>query len=231
MRKYTPEERQELLNKFYYMDTDGNGELSREEILQCLKESKLPKSKVNVSHSRPLVYTQTPSLAVGQGQHHQIRCLFTTVRKMKLSKREKQELLTKFYNMDVNNDGELSRAEIEQCLKESKLPSSVADEFLDLFDADGDGRVTLDEYERALGLKEIPETTIEDWKRTFEEMDTDKSGYLTVTEIHEGLKRIGTNVPLKDIAELVNGVDENGDGVLTVNEFTALMRLNTQTDS
>uniref|UniRef100_A0A5K3FK83 Calmodulin n=1 Tax=Mesocestoides corti TaxID=53468 RepID=A0A5K3FK83_MESCO len=151
MRKYTPEERQELLNKFYYMDTDGNGELSREEILQCLKESKLPKSKVN--------------------------------------------------------------------------------EFLDLFDADGDGRVTLDEYERALGLKEIPETTIEDWKRTFEEMDTDKSGYLTVTEIHEGLKRIGTNVPLKDIAELVNGVDENGDGVLTVNEFTALMRLNTQTDS
>ena len=32
-------------------------------------------------------------------------------------------------------------------------------EFLCLFDIDGDGKVTLDEYERALGLKEVPETT------------------------------------------------------------------------
>ncbi|KAL5107771.1 16 kDa calcium-binding protein [Taenia crassiceps] len=132
---------------------------------------------------------------------------------MTLSKAERQKLLSKFYDMDVDRNGVLSRAEIEKCIQDSHLPENVATEFLDLFDADGDGKVTLDEYERALGLKEVPETTIDDWRKTFVEMDVDKSGFLTVSEIHEGLLKIGT-------------VDNNGDGVLTVDEFTTLMRLN-----
>ncbi|VDK32833.1 unnamed protein product [Taenia asiatica] len=139
---------------------------------------------------------------------------------------EKRKLLAKFHSMDSDNNGELSKDEILQCLKESKLPKEKLSEFLDLFDADGDGRVTLDEYERALGLKEVPETTIDDWRQTFAEMDVDKSGFLTVSEIHEGLLKIGVNITEADISEFIKTVDDNGDGVLTVDEFTALMRLN-----
>ncbi|VDM17452.1 unnamed protein product [Hydatigera taeniaeformis] len=140
---------------------------------------------------------------------------------------EKRQLLNKFHLMDSDNNGELSRDEILQCLRESKLPKDKLNEFLSLFDADGDGRVTLDEYERALGLKEVPQTTIDDWKRTFAEMDVDKSGFLTVSEIHEGLLKIGVNISKVDISDFIKSVDNNGDGVLTVDEFTALMRLNT----
>ena len=46
--RYTSAEKQELLNKFHYMDIDHNGELSAEEIKQCLKDSKLPKEKLDV---------------------------------------------------------------------------------------------------------------------------------------------------------------------------------------
>ncbi|VDL64975.1 unnamed protein product [Hymenolepis diminuta] len=84
----------------------------------------------------------------------------------------------------------------------------------------------MDEYERALGLKEIPSSTIEEWRKAFVEMDVDKSGTLTVQEIHKGLLKIGVNIPESDISEFIRNVDDNGDGVLSVDEFTALMRLN-----
>lgn len=57
-------------------------------------------------------------------------------------------------------------------------------------------------------------------------MDTDNSGYLTVREIYEGLKRAGMAFSMEDIREIVNSVDENGDQKLSLNEFTALMRMN-----
>nr|VZI47868.1 unnamed protein product [Spirometra erinaceieuropaei] len=138
---------------------------------------------------------------------------------------EKQALLTKFYYMDINGDGVLSREEIEQCIKYSKLPKEKAAEFLSLFDSDGDGTVTLEEYERALGLKEIPRTTVADWERTFREMDVDHSGQLTADEVYEGVKRLGCICSMNDIKELIASVDSDGDGCLDIKEFVALMRI------
>lgn len=57
-------------------------------------------------------------------------------------------------------------------------------------------------------------------------MDVDNSGTLTVQEIHNGLLKIGVNISTSEIADFINKVDENGDGVLTVNEFLTIMRLN-----
>lgn len=67
---------------------------------------------------------------------------------------------------------------------------------------------------------------IDEWRKAFVEMDVDKSGTLTVQEIHKGLLKIGVNISESDISEFIRNVDDNGDGVLSVDEFTALMRLN-----
>ena len=67
---------------------------------------------------------------------------------------------------------------------------------------------------------------MEEWRETFRDMDVDNSGYLTVTEIQQGLQKIGVNISKEDITDFIKQVDDNGDGVLTVEEFTALMRLN-----
>ncbi|BHF69544.1 hypothetical protein SprV_0301259000 [Sparganum proliferum] len=138
---------------------------------------------------------------------------------------EKFQLLRKFHEMDVNGDGVLSMDEINYCLKNSNLPPKKAKEFLSLFDCDGDGTVTLEEYERALGLKEIPRTTVADWEQTFREMDVDNSGQLTAEEVYEGVKRLGCSCSMKDIKELIASVDSDGDGCLDIKEFVALMRI------
>ena len=53
--RYTSSERRALLKKFHSMDTDHNGELTTDEIKQCLKESNLPKEKLDVSHLNVLI--------------------------------------------------------------------------------------------------------------------------------------------------------------------------------
>nr|CUU98336.1 hypothetical transcript [Hymenolepis microstoma] len=72
---------------------------------------------------------------------------------------QRYTLLKKFSDMDVNDDKSLSKDEIKQCVEASRLPPGKVDEFLHLFDNNGDDKVTLDEYERALGLKPVGPTT------------------------------------------------------------------------
>ncbi|KAL7058783.1 hypothetical protein AAHC03_013663 [Spirometra sp. Aus1] len=138
---------------------------------------------------------------------------------------KKMQLLNKFYDMDKSGDGYLSKDELEECMKQSGLSSDKVKEFLSLFDGDGDGKVSLDEYEHALGLKDVPPSTQDQWVATFHEMDADNSGQLTAQEVYEGLKRSGVTCSLEDIKDLIASVDDDGSQTLNLKEFLNLMRL------
>ncbi|VDD84037.1 unnamed protein product [Mesocestoides corti] len=141
------------------------------------------------------------------------------------TKEERYALLKKFNDMDTNGDGSLSIDEIKQCCKASGLSPSKVKEFISLFDEDGDSRVTLDEYEKALGLKEVPPASRAEWEAAFKEMDKDNSGKLTVDELYEGLRKAGNNISKDDVIKIVSSVDDDGDRSLTMKEFIALMRV------
>ncbi|VDN08693.1 unnamed protein product [Dibothriocephalus latus] len=94
-----------------------------------------------------------------------------------------------------------------------------------MFDGDGDGRVSLDEYERALGLKDVPPTTKSQWEETFHEMDADHSGQLTAQEVYQGLLKSGVGCKLEEIEALIAEVDEDGSKTLCLREFLNLMRM------
>ncbi|VDL90617.1 unnamed protein product [Schistocephalus solidus] len=98
-------------------------------------------------------------------------------------------------------------------------------EFLELFDGNDDGKVSLEEYERALGLKNVPKSTKEQWEATFHEMDADGSGQLTAEEVHQGLVKSGLDCKLEDIKALIASVDEDGSQTLDLREYLNLMRM------
>ncbi|KAM3182641.1 hypothetical protein ACTXT7_011898 [Hymenolepis weldensis] len=141
------------------------------------------------------------------------------------TKEQRYNLIKKFNDMDISGDKQLSKDEIRKCVEASSLPPEKVDEFLHLFDNNGDDKVTLDEYERALCLKPVVPTTIEHWRETFDEMDVDKSGKLTVDEMYQGLLKSGCELSKDRIVDIVKSADDDGDRSLTFKEFSTLMRL------
>lgn len=92
-----------------------------------------------------------------------------------------------FEQFDVDKDGKLTQAEIDQ----------VRNERLAKFDADGDGALTLDEYQ-ALWVDAMRERMVD----RFQAHDDDGDGKVTMEEFNERF------------AGMVARMDANGDGVI-----------------
>lgn len=58
--------------------------------------------------------------------------------------------------------------------------------------------------------------------RTFESLDEDSSGTIDVRELKTALEKMGYLT--RDVNELILSADANGDGVIDFQEFSALLR-------
>ncbi|CAH8642338.1 unnamed protein product [Schistosoma curassoni] len=61
-------------------------------------------------------------------------------------------LLDQFRQMDKDGNGTLSKREIRHCMKLSGFNEAFLTEFIKTFDLDGDGEITLEEYEKVLNI-------------------------------------------------------------------------------
>lgn len=64
-----------------------------------------------------------------------------------------------------------------------------------------------------------------DLLQVFKIFDKDNNGLITKEELRLGLKQLGENMSEKDVAELVEAADLDGDGNISFEEFVELMRL------
>ena len=96
-----------------------------------------------------------------------------------------------FEQYDANQDGRLTQAEIDQ-VRQSRLAE---------FDRDGDGKLTLEEYQ-ALWMAAMRERMVD----RFQSHDDDGDGLVTVEEFTEPFDRV------------IVRFDRNGDGELTLDE-------------
>ncbi|CAH8652505.1 unnamed protein product [Heterobilharzia americana] len=142
---------------------------------------------------------------------------------------DKRALIQKFHEMDKNGDGFLTPEEIRICVRRSGLPESTVNEFLKLFDLSGDSVITLQEYSCALGLQPPPPKDIEQWRRTFNELDQDKSGRLSVDEIKKALHELGYHrLADGELHSWMQSVDKNYDQMIDFSEFCSFLHENWQ---
>ncbi|TYG53888.1 hypothetical protein ES288_D09G145000v1 [Gossypium darwinii] len=141
------------------------------------------------------------------------------------------ELCQAFKMLDKDNDGVISRSELEALLgKVARQPPSRNEVSLMLseVDGDGDGYINLETLMNQVVGPACDEPACEpELRETFDIFDTDHDGKITAEELMAFFKdKIGDErCTLEDCRRMIASVDKNEDGFVCFEDFSRMMEL------
>ena len=107
----------------------------------------------------------------------------------------------------------------EGCMAVRGLPSTYVQAFMKAADRDGDGRVSLSEFQSFCDQREARLRTI------FAKIDSDGDGKLTSDEIRAGAETLGVRISSEQLRVFVERLDTDRDSAITFSEFRSLLLL------
>ncbi|KAG8069177.1 hypothetical protein GUJ93_ZPchr0005g15653 [Zizania palustris] len=143
-----------------------------------------------------------------------------------LSEEEIVGLREMFKSLDTDNSGTITLEELRAGLPKlgTKISESEIRQLMEAADVDGDG--TIDYVEFISATMHVNRLEKEDHiYKAFEYFDKDHSGFITVDELEEALKKydMGDEATIK---EIIAEVDTDHDGRINYQEFVAMMKNN-----
>ncbi|CAM0953512.1 unnamed protein product [Alopecurus aequalis] len=141
-----------------------------------------------------------------------------------LSEEEIMGLKEMFKSLDTDNSGTITLEELRAGLPKlgTKITESELRQLMEAADVDGNG--TIDYVEFISATMHMNRLEKEDHIfKAFEYFDKDHSGYITVDELEEALKKydMGDEATIK---EIIAEVDTDHDGRINYEEFAAMMK-------
>ena len=140
-----------------------------------------------------------------------------------------QKLTEIFKELDESGEGLLSKDELKKGYKKfftDKITDSEFDQIMKTIDQDNSGQISIEEFIRATVDYEnlVSEKNL---KSAFDFFDKDHSGSLSPDEVREVLGLNEDNNSTNKIVEgIIKEVDVNGDGLISYDEFKAMMKNN-----
>ncbi|CAI8613889.1 unnamed protein product [Vicia faba] len=143
------------------------------------------------------------------------------------------ELAQAFQLIDRDNDGVVSRQELEAVLTrlggQARPPTSEEIEMmLSEVDSDGRGCISVESIMNRIGSGPVsgnsnPE---EELREAFEVFDTDRDGRISAEELLRVFRAIGDErCTLEECRRMIAGVDKNRDGFVCFEEFSCMMEM------
>lgn len=138
-----------------------------------------------------------------------------------LSKEEIEQLKKEFDSIDADHSGELDLRELKFFMNANNLEAQFANLALKLFDKDGNGQISFDEFvEFTKALSQLDKDPIILQKMLFSTLDKDGSGDLDAKEIYSFLNYFSPEpITQDDVDNIVENLDEDGDGKLSFDEI------------
>lgn len=135
------------------------------------------------------------------------------------------ELERVFNKFDSNGDGKISSSELAAIFASLSHPAT-ADELARMMaeaDSDGDGFISLDEFVDLNTAKVDPNAALEDLRHAFSVFDLDRNGSISAEELARVLRSLGEGVSVAQCKKMIDGVDKDGDGSVSFEEFKVMM--------
>ncbi|XP_008800225.2 probable calcium-binding protein CML10 [Phoenix dactylifera] len=130
-----------------------------------------------------------------------------------------------FKKFDLNGDGKISSAELAAIFQSLGHPPTEEElqRMMGEADADGDGFISLDEFVE-LNVSTVDDSTaLEDLRHAFSVFDLDRNGSISPDELARVLRSIGEGASVAQCKRMIEGVDRDGDGLISFEEFKLMM--------
>lgn len=126
-----------------------------------------------------------------------------------------------FNFFDAKNAGYLDYAQIENGLSALQIPAEYkyANDLLHVCDANRDGRVDYQEFQRYMDDKEL------ELYRIFQAIDVEHNGCILPEELWDALVQAGIKIGDEELARFVEHVDKDNNGVITFEEWRDFLLL------
>lgn len=151
----------------------------------------------------------------------------STTERATVSPTRRSQYKAAFDHFDRNNDGTISVDELGTVMREcGKDPTE--EELRDILnDSDLDGNKVLD-FEEFLVMmeKKTKDDQMEEMKQGFIIFDRNGDGFISRTELRQGLENLSLTLTEKQLDEILTQVDVDKDGQINYSEFITFMMCN-----
>ncbi|XP_043694739.1 calcium-binding protein CML37-like [Telopea speciosissima] len=128
-----------------------------------------------------------------------------------------------FRYFDEDGDGKISAMELQSCVSTvgGELSTEEAVVVVGSFDSNGDGLVGFDDFARL--MKGNGEEVEGDLREAFGMYVMDGCDFISAKSLKRMLHRLGESRTIRECKGMISVYDVNGDGVLSFEEFRAMM--------
>jgi Ca2+-binding EF-hand superfamily protein len=223
-----------IRDAFVKFDTNKDGQISRNEVIQGMRSSGMKFSDEEVD-TLFILGDKDNNGEIDFSEFAQIMIPTATERITKLRKcfRNRAEVEAAFHTFDANHDGAISFQEMKSGLQKSGIlfTEQEVETVFAVTDRDGDGEVSLTEFVQILSTSTVEKgvhgVVGKFWRYcveiAFQKLDTDKDGAISLKELTSGLR--ASSIPFSDqeIQTIFALADHDRDGEVSLNELVQVL--------